>query len=143
MKLNINSVLKLNVNASMGMAMNYAIPLLICAFWSHVDLMVTVSQSTKHLSVTVIRIGREQTVQQRFSIVEESEMISIRVMNGMEFVKKVKSLMVLGQESVSASLVGLVHSAMKMKMNAKLVLMRMVFKIMLERWRFLPIKTSD
>ena len=133
MKLNINSVLKLNVNASMDMAMNYAIPLLICAFWSHVDLMVTVSQSIKHLNVTVIRIGREQTVQQRFSIVEESEMISIRVMNGMEFAKKVKSLMVLGQESVSASLVGLVHSAMKMKMNAKLVPMRVVFKIMLER----------
>ena len=143
MKLNINSVLKLNVNASMGMAMNYAIPLLICAFWSRVDLMATVSQNIKHLNATVIRIGREQTVQQRFSIVEESEMISIRVMNGMEFAKKVKSLMVLGQESVSASLVGLVHSAMKMKMNAKLVLMRMVFQIMLERWRFPPIKTSD
>ena len=139
MKLNINSVLKLNVNASMGMAMNYAIPLLICAFWSRVDHMVTVSQSIKHLNATVIRIGREQTVQQRFSIVEGSEMISIRVMNGMEFVKKVKSLMVLGQESVSASLVGLVHSAMKMKMNAKLVLMRMVFKMMFERWRFPPI----
>ena len=54
------------------------------------DHMVTVSQSIKHLNVTVIRIGREQTVQQRFSIVEESEMISIRVMNGMEFAKKVK-----------------------------------------------------
>ena len=48
--------------------------------------------------------------------------------------------MVLGQESVSASLVGLVHSAMKMKMNAKLVLMRMVFKMMLERGRSPSVK---
>ena len=52
--------------------------------------MVTVSQSIKHLSVTVIRIGKEQTVQLRFLIVEGSLMIAIHVMNEMEYVKKVK-----------------------------------------------------
>lgn len=34
------------------------------------DRMVTVSQSIKHLNVTVNRIGKEQTVQQKFVIVE-------------------------------------------------------------------------
>ena len=52
--------------------------------------MVTVSQSTKHSNAIVIRIGREQTVQQRFLIVEGSVMINIRVMNEMEFAKRAK-----------------------------------------------------
>ena len=59
-------------------------------------------------------------------------MISTRVMNEMEYVKKVKLLMMLGQEAANVSLVGLVHSAMKTKTNAKLVLMRLVFKLTLE-----------
>ena len=91
------------------------------------DRMATVSQSIKHLNVTVIRIGKEQTVQLRFLIVEGSLMIAIHVMNEMEYAKKAKLLMMLGQEVVSVSLVGLVTSAMTTKMNARLVLMRLVF----------------
>ena len=98
------------------------------------DRMVTVSQSIKHLNVTVIRIGKEQTVQQRFLIVEGSDPIMrcIRVMNEMEYVKKAKLLMMLGQEAANVSLVGLVHNAMKTKTNAKLVLMRLVFNLKLK-----------
>ena len=59
-------------------------------------------------------------------------MISTRVMNEMEYVKKVKLLMMLGQEAANVSLVGLVHSAMKTKTNVKLVLMRLVFNLTLE-----------
>ena len=59
-------------------------------------------------------------------------MISTRVMNEMEYVKKVKLLMMLGQEAANVSLVGLVHSAMKTKTNAKLVLMRLVFYLTLK-----------
>ena len=93
------------------------------------DRMATVSQSIKHLNVTVIRIGKEQTVQQRFLIVEGSDPIMrcIHVMNEMEYAKKAKLLMMLGQEAVSVFLVGLVTSAMTTKMNARLVLMRLVF----------------
>ena len=97
------------------------------------DRMATASQSIKHLNVTVIRIGKEQTVQQRFLIVEGSDPIMrcIRVMNEMEYAKKAKLLMMLGQEAANVSLVGLVTSAMMTKMNAKLVLMRIVFNLML------------
>ena len=59
-------------------------------------------------------------------------MIFTRVMNEMEYVKKVKLLMMSGQEVANVSLVGLVHSAMKTKTNAKPVLMRLVFNLTLK-----------
>ena len=45
--------------------------------------------------------------------------------------------MMLDLEAANVFLVGLVTSAMMTKMNAKLVLMRLAFNIMLRRWHYL------